>query len=1116
MARKENRPLLLYKASAGTGKTYTLARRFVELSIVRGEPYAFARILAVTFTRKATAEMKARIVRFLSSLRDDDDPQLMEGIMGGLRSRGLEISKRGVQARAGDTLHAILHEYSRFTVSTIDSFLKDMATSLFWELGISPEVTVRLDEEQMVEEATVSLLQHLAGGEGDEGSQHEELYAHLRDILHEQMAERGKRTLLEELGPVGREIFREPFVRKSRAEQQEMLRMEARRTLRELLRAEREEARHAVVRAFGGFMAYVRERGYEGALTGRRKGQYSKLGSHDEVDMMTEVPKALKDVEGNFTRSLPLAGEARAEFLATVGAMLGEAQSALMSKWTYDAALQSFDRFATLAHIREELLRLEREGGQLPLKEFSVMLNQLREGDDLSFIFERMGVRYDSLFIDEFQDTSRLQWDLLRPLVANSVGSGHQSLIVGDVKQSIYRWNGGDWKMLGEEVARDPELGRAVEEIHLEENFRSAPEIVEFNNRLFGQLGGQFEGYVSSLLKKTAGIGELDHLREELIAGADRLATTAYALRDRAQRQGEKGYVELTFRPMPPGQSTPDEEGETEGGAVEWATAKVRELIQREGVRPMDIAVIVRTRDMARQVVAQLLAMHRAEPIVAGFSVVSQDGLQLASSYSVGLALAGLRIVAGLGTDIDRGLIASFERLSPHWAWYLKRGREDERGAASRAIFGRLLELKGYPLLDAFDRVCRLLGLPESAAEKPYLDKLRDMLYTYMKGESTSIAAFVQWYDTCKGGEQTIDLVQSEMSVNVLTVHKAKGLEFEVVLCPDANLPLRNPSTMAPTIWAESTSIAESPALDGRLFPVSVSTKHLLTGFGEAVKEDFFLQMVDALNVLYVAFTRPRAALYIYYEMRLNGKEGEYTVRSVPRIFNQLLHDTLSGLFGGGLGPNDPAKTCRFPEGGGATPGRRAAGETGERRTLERIADRQGAARRVDLALSIGRNEDLQSAINRRRAAKRGERLHAIMAGCPTGELDGIGGYLARELGRLRDIGLLDDGEAGDIGREITQTIGREEALRASFISPPRSLAERDILLEDGSTCRPDRVTVHEGRTIILDYKFGQPQAQHQRQLRDYGRVMAQLGYPGPEAYLWYVQGKGLERVALD
>lgn len=1110
--QREPKHLTVYKASAGTGKTYTLARAFTELSVLTGNPYAFSRILAVTFTKKATAEMKARIVAFLAEIAHEDASSLRREVQANLREKGYALEEETIRLRAGRTLHTMLHEYSRLSISTIDSFLKRMASALFWELGISPEVGVRLDETQMVNAAVELMLKSLS--RPVDGNAEDDLLLFLMEYARTLMREAGQKSPARELYSAGEELFKEPFVRKTQQEQEAMLDLDKGREIRKLLHAKQQAA---VAKGTATFRQLVDD--ILGAVGEEGVKYFDKIKSlRDEETFRrmkwSQFPPALQNIERVFKANVTLDNA----FLLQAATRAQEGFECLVENLTYSAVLQSYDKFVTLAHIRHALKTLERTESQFPLKEFSVLLRQLKGEDDLSFIFERMGSRYESIFIDEFQDTNRLQWDLLRPLVANSVDSGNYSLIVGDVKQSIYRWNGGDWKLLGEEVRQDPALGAHVDEVRLDRNYRSARDIVEFNKTVFGSLRGKFAGYAKLLFEKLPD----DHLECQFNEAADLLAEQAYDVTEEQAKWADKpGYVELTYEPTMKKSTSQDEMPEDEEGqegdpATTWAVDKVREVVN-QGILPGQVAIIVRTRSRARDIVMSLLAAHAESPIHEGFTVVSQDGLQLSSSSCVKVALAALRIGAGMGTDIDRALVAQHLAKGlddPQWAFKVKHLEELEDsplGLVLKEKFKRLGMLRGYALLEAFDRICGLFGLPsaEEINQKPYIDKLRDVIYGFTKSESSSLAAFVQWYDHLQD-EPSVDLVQSDNAINVLTVHKSKGLEFDIVLCPDCDYPLQAGGNRQPNIWEEASKLGDEAVLEGRRFAVKVSKGNLPTQFGDGVANDLFMQAVDALNLLYVAFTRPKEALYLYYAPNLKSAGRGKELSISPRgILSAVLHDTLSRLFSDSILPVDEVKEIYgYPKSGGglACKGRESSQGGREIHLLDRIPqDGWGMRERgIDLALNIGKREALEAAINRRHAAVRGERLHGIMADAK-GTPEDITSHLEAGLRDLVKYGVCTADYAEETVRIVREGLETSPTLQEAFHPDNPTLAERDLLRSDGSTHRPDRVSLLTDRTIVLDYKFGAPREKHKEQVQLYMDDLSTIGLPNPEGYLWYI-----------
>ena len=535
--------LLVYKASAGSGKTFTLAVEYIKHLILN--PRAYRQILAVTFTNKATAEMKERILQQLYGIWKSDPASeaYLSRIQEELkRIDGGTLDTAEIRQRAGMALQYMLHDYSRFRVETIDSFFQSVMRNLARELELSPNLNIELNNTEVLSDAVDSLIEKLTSTSP--------VLAWLLDYINERIADDKRWNVSNEVKNFGRNIFDESYIERGEGLRQCLRTPDTLKLYRDVLREMETDA----LEQMKGFYDQ-----FEGELEGHAlvaedlKGGARGIGSYfrklrdgkltDKDVMNATLQNSLADAKNWATKTssrkndiIHLAEQSLLPLLQDAERLRPQKSRIINS---CRLSLQHLNKLQLLNHIDEEVRTLNREHNRFLLSDTNALLHQLvREGDS-SFVFEKIGANIRNVMIDEFQDTSRMQWDNFRLLLLEGLSQGADSLIVGDVKQSIYRWRNGDWGILnglgekdeGSEV-RDKGLGSFPIRIEtLKTNRRSETNIIRFNNGLF-----------------TAAVDYLNTLHLEELKEDCYPLKRAYAdVVQESPKSDERGYVKASF-----------------------------------------------------------------------------------------------------------------------------------------------------------------------------------------------------------------------------------------------------------------------------------------------------------------------------------------------------------------------------------------------------------------------------------------------------------------------------------------------------------------------------------------------------------------------------------------
>ena len=918
----------ILKASAGSGKTYRLSNTYIDLLLDSREPYPYRHILAVTFTNKATAEMKARILRDLSDL-----------------SR--------TNPRAKDLLTDLLHDYGAFSVSTIDRFFQQTLKAFSREIGQFADYQVELDKDSLIAETMDRILDSLT-----EDSR--ELLEWIRSSLADTL-EQGRRYRVDEgLLEIGKLLKNEEF--RQLSAQYRISGKEA--FSKERLKRIRTECR-AVIRDF--------HRRAESFGLEVRPGEQVKVP-------IKRVLKASAELADLFDR--PYKFYCTAFLLDRLLFRLGLAGE----------FYQAFDDLAAEKNV-------------LCLDESNTLLRDIIAGSDAPFVYEKLGVRYEHFLLDEFQDTSHIQWENFLPLLRESESKTGGNLIVGDVKQSIYRFRDSDWELLGSEVER---AFPQAEVEPMEGNWRSARTVVEFNNRFFSYAAGQL------------GLQEIyADVRQQVM-----------------KKDAQSGCVQVSF--------------------CEDQLAAVLDSVlqaQRNSAHWGDIAVLVRNKKEGAAVASFLIAN--------GIPVISDDSLNLKSSPVV------RRLVS---------LLSCYENP------------DDRIGRFLADAMSLTFPSEYHSLVDFCEELLRAMRDWDPGCfdgQVLFVQAFMDELQDWVQVNGNNLRYFLRHWEE---KEIYIGSPENAASVRVLTIHKSKGLEFPYVIFPFAeNVKLYKNKVHWSRLETEGTPFSLDMA---GIYPVELGNLADASLFRDSVQREHYQQLVDNINLFYVALTRAGKWLHVIAK-KPSKKCRESLAKGSPEYgnFSEILFAFLGGQdeYAEGspydfsaLERKEAAEASDFPAEypsmapeGRLAPSQEADDFFGE----EGAVGAEASARLRGIVLHGILSEvkvpaDLDAAVD---------------AAVRDGRLDAEGGARALALLRSR-IAAHPDWFPARIGPEV------------------RVYNERTLFDADGREHRPDRV-VEEGRGVrIIDFKFGHEEEGYRYQLQRYARLYRALGYDVDGAWIWYVE----------
>ena len=1036
--------MLILKASAGSGKTYNLAMQFILRLVVEGDE-AFRHILAVTFTKDATAEMKLRILADLYSIANGNNQSLIDNIKRELPDRR-SITDEQIKAVAGRALLKILHDYGNFNVGTIDSFFQRVLRNLARELGKGSRFNIDLNDIKAVAEAVREVI---AQAHNDTV-----LLDWLESFVNDKISEEKTWNVERELRIFGLNIFNEVY----QTQQHNIIRLleENPDIFKDKIAEYKKIINHFesyLKRKADEFFALSAEYGIV-AETFNRKTVFNHFKKFADKSFDFESGKmvldALEDYGSLVTKSNPERNTLLPVMERVFHPLLKETEEfreRYMARYlAAKLCLKNIFNLGLLSYISKEIDRQSRENNRFMLKDTAMVLNAMINPEhDFSFVYEKIGADVRNVMIDEFQDTSWLQWQNFKALLADIMASGRFSLLVGDVKQSIYRWRNGDWRILNN---IEDEIRHAETRV-LDTNWRSARNIVEFNNDVFGKMAQMLPEKFRSTY------GSLPYNPFEKAYGD---------VRQKAAKTADEGFVSVGIY------DRDDEALDMLGKTLDTLACK--------GYPAEKICVLCRTNKEVRQV-ADFLA--KSEPEDDAYkNVVSDEAFLLSSSPAVQLIVAVMQII-----DNPQDKVAAYEV----------------------GFIGKTLglpsvdwraELSDYGLKSLYETAMTIIsisGIHRIEGQAGYLYAFMDYLMSYQQDNSADISDFVRYWND-ELSRKTVGS-SSLKGIRVMTIHKSKGLEFDTVIIPFLEEDMHRTNTSS-IVWCG----AKDKPFDLPVFPIEYEKRMERSVFRDDFIDETIMLLMDSLNVFYVACTRAVNNLFIFAK-RASSETKKIRIEQLLQEAVALDDDTFAS---GNLSDyNASAGSSSVPD---DNPFKNPYSET-----VRAGFDIQNGT--LDNTLFIQSNSSREFILGQDGETSpfvlEGNIMHSIFSAIDTAD------DVDSAVRNLVYKGIITDSDSRYYVSSVSEAIANP--LVAEWYSGQyKTLNEQTIISKTAdnrpTASRPDRVMIDGRRAIVVDYKFGQPQAAHQRQIVHYMSLLEKMGY-SVEGYLWYVKANSIERVLL-
>ena len=1066
--------LTVYRASAGAGKTHKLTGEY--LTLLFTGPGAFRRILAVTFTNKATDEMKTRIVDELYNLASGRKSDYVE-----LLKSAYSLTEIQVRKQAAQILIDILHDYSAFNISTIDRFFQQTMRAFTREIGLQGGYGIEMDQELVLTTAIDNLLSDL------EKPESKDLLGWLLRFAEDKIESGGEWNLRKDIMALSREVFKESYKAFSEAVGRDI---EDKKALEDY-----KNELYGIIRSVEATAKELGERGlailnkYGLKVTDFKGGSRSPLTLLDRlVQGEMKEPSATfiglaDNLDGCFTKTVSLGTRQIIGCAFEDG--LNDCIKGIISLFgnltAYNTAREIVRYYYTLGiltDVSRQIAAYREEKNVMLIADTTELLSKVIEGSDAPFIYEKTGTHVDHYMIDEFQDTSGMQWNNFRPLIEESLAHSRDNLIVGDVKQSIYRFRNSDWKLLDEQVQADfsPEV---VHEETLKDNWRSCRNIVEFNNALFTTLPGVLQAVYNEALSVSS-------LSEEQRAAFFTKIMSAY---DKSFQQvpppfmQKDGHVRIEFL-----------SGDNEKDWKEEALGRlpgVLEKLQDNGYALKDIAILVRTNQEGAQVADTLLAYKEEHPSNRyNYDIISDEALFVSGSTAVRFMVSLLRYLKN-----------PEDRTNEQIALYSYQVLKGRFGVETPAFPPEVLSRQS--LYEITEGLFRLFADDFPENEQVFVQAFLDMVSEYTQKESADLNRFLKWWNET-GCRKTIATPDRQNAIRILTVHKSKGLGFKVVIIPFGDWEIDHKPTKPVILWCHPE---EKPFDRLHLVPVRYGQSLGKTIFAGDYFKERLHAFIDNLNTLYVAFTRSKDELIVFSPRPKKMKDATGEVEKISTLTDAL----WAGLRTDMPDTREGEKLILLPAAFDTGTGVFELGDWWHPVAKEENGDIQeiGMAR----LSSISPDDRLQLRLhgkgyffdNARR--KHGALMHEVLSRIRTRK------DIPQSVERYHQEGVIDKEEAIALVARLEELLNLPEAA-SWYDGTARVLNEVDILFGKGLSKRPDRVMITGNRVVVVDYKFGEHADQrYHSQVRNYLKLIRQMGYDEVEGFLWYVELNKIEAV---
>lgn len=1100
--------LTVYRASAGSGKTFTLAVEYISLLVK--DPENYQHILAVTFTNKATQEMKMRILSQLYGIANS--LQSSQQYFNKVKEK-TNMPDAVIRNNARAALTLLIHRYNNFRILTIDAFFQQVLRNLAHELGQTANLRVDLNNEEITEKAVDQMIESLEKGQP--------VLQWISTYINNSIEDDNGWNIIGKIKTFGTNIFKDFYKAHEANLKEQLSNADDFKVYETTLRKRRNDIRKTFNSKARSILNEIKNANLD-IPSNYRSGLYKYLTDSAIAPLTNKPLKAgvLKANESPQNWTSSKCAKADKQQIQTLAAEVLSAQLSELIAYNNDNWNEFQSIQLTLSHLSELRLlhaiadavdNLTKDTNRFMLSNTQALLKELIADSDTPFIFERIGARLKHVMIDEFQDTSTIQWQNFQVLLANCMAQElSQNLIVGDIKQSVYRWRQGDWGILN-----NIEKSFAHQKIRLETldyNYRSEKRIIDFNNAFWEQC-------VANTAKEVA---QDDAEKAEIVQ-------KAYEdVAQKTHKTTENGFVKISLYPNK----------SMKEAVLEELIETIKELFNNGygGKNQSKIAILVRSKSNIQDIVNALLQSFGNE-----INIVSDEAFRLDASLSVNIIVSAMHLLTHPDDVLTRGKLVKLYNQE-----VLKKpltdtdllvsinesnnidtkniDKKERRKLATEQQMAKLNSqlppeyvanrelLLGLPIVDLVDKLFMLFGLDQLEGQSSYICTLYDTLNDFLKDHTADIDDFInEWENSLSSKTIQSDEIEG---IRIMTIHKSKGLEFDNVIIPFCNWEMEKKGTL----WCE-TKNKPAPYNKLPLLPIDFSRDKLIgTVFEDDYKEEHFQNIVDNLNLLYVAFTRASKNLFVF-----GLRQGKTTLDNIAKgtppgnrsyAIELALRQVSEQLQGSSLSfPDDIGSEIHF-EYGTLVP------ETHEKehavadnpflikpdKHIVSIATYPQAAtfKQSNKSIEFVKGEDVDPS-DRTRYIKIGNVLHQLFSTIYTTA------DIPARLNELEQQGIIynDEITSAQLRTRIEDAITNPQV--QEWFSKRWQLYNECTILEYNKDTnemeehRPDRVMTDGKEFVVVDFKFGKEREEYKKQVQQYMEILIRMGHKKVSGYLWYV-----------
>ncbi|MCE2996740.1 MAG: UvrD-helicase domain-containing protein [Flammeovirgaceae bacterium] len=1034
----------------------------MRLALKRPEYFRF--ILAMTFTNKSTQEMKDRILRYLSDFAKGESQDLAEEIIREEAKDGVILKPAELRKRSEEVLTLLLHRYAEFSVSTIDAFFQRIIRSFTRETGLLGNFRLEVDNAFVMEEVIDILVSQL--------SANADLRGWLLEFSMEKLTDGKDWDVRKALLDFAQKIEKEDF----KAIEESVLHVTEDKSFFRSFRKRLSDQRNTIEKTvFSKAEQLINEIGAQQLtsddFSGKSTGIYSyiKKLSREVILPSNTVSEIVLHADKWPHKSSPrfqvVLSHAKNKWQPQLAELVSYIEQNLELYHSVSAVIRNMYSFGLISDILRTQRKYLSDENLMLLSDASQFLNKLMNEQDTSFIYEKVGSFYRHFLLDEFQDTSGLQWKNLLPLIQNGLAQNYSSLIVGDVKQSIYRWRGGDLSILQSQLQKDihPSLTATHE---LDTNYRSDGAVVTFNNHFFQSAA-------------------------EIIAAQSESVFAKEAYREAEQKVAvnpDRGFVRIQFL----------EEEDDEDSFLDRSLARLPRLIeelQEKGVPLKDIAFLVRTNREGQQIANRFMEYRASAEAIENcrYDVVSNESLMVDRASCVLVLLSALRLLEDANHQIARAHLAfEYQKLWPTQAFidWNEIFTDSKTTAFHKWMPPTFMQqrerLAALPLFEMVENLIQIFNLGTVGEEVIYLQSFQDIIQEFSQREKNDLTSFLAWWELNRE-KKSIQVAGGVDAAQIITIHKAKGLQFKYVIIPFLDWEL-GAGFKEVLLWCKS----EHPLLqEAGYMPIRYVSNLSKTVFKDDYLKETQRLNLDNLNLLYVAFTRAEAGLIAFAPDKRSSKEGKFS--TVGQLAYEIVEQNAQWV------PQEKKL------------------EIGTIQPLKNTTDVPQQILSLKNYVVTPWRDRLQVRTSgmefftpneKREKINYGIFLHAILSKVRTKE------DVTPAMQRAMQQGVISESERSEL-EVLVQWVVNLPELQPCFDPQAQCKMEATLLTTQGFEKRIDRVAMIGTSAYVVDYKTGDPTNKDVAQVKEYMQLLMGMGWKSVKGYLVYVQEKNCVEVTL-